>query len=436
MLWLTLRQFKSENAETRRRAVERLGKSTDRKAVKALVDALIDRDPQVRQTAATALTQREDADAIEQLGSVLGHPIKDPYMTEWRRAAAAVLAGMAGVPIRTFAKSLHVAHGAGSAQDALDAIPDARAVQLCLAVLQMPEDREFLFWARLAAAEKLSKLGPPGLEPLLIALNDENTQVREQAAEALRQLADPRASAALQRMVNDTNPRVRLLAREAEMETLISELGRRDTAGPNPALKKIRNQGELATRHLLKALDSDDVPTVLDVISLLQDIGATQAIRKLQALSDSRSEEVAQASLTALEVLSKKDATRSAISLLMDLCIRNDILFPQEVLAEAKEKLNEGGDEGSDALAKLILELLDNRSPKITWALALAQDANPTTELLAAVHSVISAEPLEVGTQGRFTPEIIGFGRIGWTDGTHDRITERAQEALRRLKTD
>lgn len=435
MLWLTLKQFRSKDAETRRRAVEKLAKSTNRKAVKALVNALMDDDPEVRQAAAIVLIKREDADAIEQLGSVLGHPIKDPYMTEWRRAAAAVLASMKStLAIPTFAKSLHIAHGADSAQDALDAIPDARAIELCCAVLQMSEDREFLNWGRLAAAEKLSKLGPAALEPLLVALNDENTQVREQAATALQQIADPRASAALRRMVNDVNPRVRLLARDAEMETLIAKLGRRDTPGPNPALSEIRDKGGLAARYLLSALDSDDVPTVLDVISLLQDIGATQAIRKLQALSDSQSEEVARASRTALQVLSKKDTTRAAISLLVDLCSRNDILFPEEVLSEVKDKLKTAGDEGSQVLAKLILELLDNRSSKITWALAVAQDAIPTAELLAAVQSVVSAEPFKVETQGRFTPEIIGDGQIGWTDGTHERIMKRAYEALKGLQ--
>jgi len=98
-------------------------------------------------------------------------------------------------------------------------------------------------------------------------------------------------------------------SQNAEIEALISELGRRDILlGPNPALVKLKEKGSIAVPHLLKVLDSNDVPAVVDAINVLKDMDAKQAIPKLTILSKSQWAEVHQAALTALATLDKKSS--------------------------------------------------------------------------------------------------------------------------------
>jgi hypothetical protein len=99
------------------------------------------------------------------------------------------------------------------------------------------------------------------------------------------------------------------------METLISELGRRDILfGPNPALNKLKEKGAVAIPYLLSVLDDNNAPAVVDAINVLKDMDARQAIPKLTVLAKSRWAEVQQAALTALATLDK----RSTVSLQFD----------------------------------------------------------------------------------------------------------------------
>jgi hypothetical protein len=59
-LWWTLRQLKSSNPEVRRRAVQNLGERRETPAVKALVNTLYDKDPQVREEAVETLRKLGD----------------------------------------------------------------------------------------------------------------------------------------------------------------------------------------------------------------------------------------------------------------------------------------------------------------------------------------------------------------------------------------
>lgn len=67
MLWWTLRQLKSKNPETRKRAVKKLGKSGNAKAVEPLIDALKDNDHYGSEDAATILGKISDGRAVEPL---------------------------------------------------------------------------------------------------------------------------------------------------------------------------------------------------------------------------------------------------------------------------------------------------------------------------------------------------------------------------------
>lgn len=115
--------------------------------------------------------------------------------------------------------------------------------------------------------------------------------------------------------------------------------------------------------------------------------------------------------------------------------IRGEILLtPGSFPHEAVASLNKKGISGSNALAALILELLECRNPGIVWALAVAQKVLASPDLIASVRSVISASGLRYAYPGRFPPEIQGLGKIGWTDQTEARIKKVANNTLQVLE--
>jgi hypothetical protein len=95
------------------------------------------------------------------------------------------------------------------------------------------------------------------------------------------------------------------------------------------------------------------------------------------------------------------------------------------------EELNEEGKSGSRALVALIGDLLACRSREITYALRVAEHVNPTPELIDVVSAVANASGLTaVPDRSPFTPEIVGGGQVGWTDGTHRLVVDLAQDLL------
>ena len=123
------------------------------------------------------------------------------------------------------------------------------------------------------------------------------------------------------------------------------------------------------------------------------------------------------------------------VKTLFALCTELGILFPDQHVNQAVEELRREGESGSRALAVLIRELMDCRSPKITYVLAAAGQATTTPELLDAVRAVAEASELtEAPANPRFTPEIIGGGRAGWTSGTYRAVVAKALQAEELLK--
>lgn len=142
MLWWTLRQLKSKSAPTRLRALVKLGRTADVRALDLLAAALGDTDVAVRHAAAQALKPFGVA-AVPPLVAALGD------RNESVRATAAEALGM---------------------------IADRRAVGPLFAHLDTP-----------AACEALVRFGSEAVEPLLVAL----AQEEEQRAPACRATAGP-----------------------------------------------------------------------------------------------------------------------------------------------------------------------------------------------------------------------------------------------------
>lgn len=119
---------------------------------------------------------------------------------------------------------------------------------------------------------------------------------------------------------------------------------------------------------------------------------------------------------------------------LEEYCTRIDLLDPDEHLDRALGELRSTAAEGSRAVAGLIRELLECRSPKLGGVLYVAQKLQPTPELLDAVRAVIAAPSLaSQPPRAGFDPDIAGGGKIGWDDGRAAGIKTVAEKALREL---
>jgi hypothetical protein len=70
MLWWTLRQLKSEDANTRQKAAEKLGDSRERRAIEPLLRTLADENHDVRRATVYALGKIGDTRAIEPLSVI------------------------------------------------------------------------------------------------------------------------------------------------------------------------------------------------------------------------------------------------------------------------------------------------------------------------------------------------------------------------------
>jgi len=217
----------------------------DATVVKSVVQALKNRDEDVRMGAAKALVEIGDATAVEPLIQAL----KDEDVSvRWYAAEALGEIGDAravepliqalkdkGVSVRRYAA------------EALGKIGDARAVEPLIQALK-DEDASVRYYA----AEALGNIGDArAVEPLVQALKDEASFVRSNAAEALGKIGDARAVEPLIQALKDEDWLVRSRAANAlgeirdarAVEPLIRALGDEDSnvrSGAKLALKKIR----------------------------------------------------------------------------------------------------------------------------------------------------------------------------------------------------
>jgi HEAT repeat protein len=151
--------LKDSDPGVRRAVVRVLGKINDARVVEPLIDALKDPDAGVRGSAAFTLGNIRDPRAVEPL--MAGLKDSDPYFR-------------------------------GSAAVALGKIKDSRAVEPLIAALKDPDAG-----AREGAVEALGEIGEPATGPLITALKDTDPHLRQNAARALGHVKSPGAASAL-----------------------------------------------------------------------------------------------------------------------------------------------------------------------------------------------------------------------------------------------
>jgi HEAT repeat protein len=256
MLWWTLQQLKSSNADVRVNSARSLGSTKQKKAVPSLIKSLQDENQQVRLA------------AIEALGAI-GHPASaDPLISALVNAPKTAKSG--------------VAAECQSIAEALAFIGSAATKPLTLALSS--EDRDARRWA--ACALGMIK-DPQAVDPLIQALEDSRSEVRKAAALALGQIGDGRALKALIKALTSRDLETRRAAAEA-----LGYIGSEEGAG-----------------SLMKAVADPGEPVQLAAIRSLAKIGGLPAASCLRSAVYGTRKSVSEAAEAALKSIQFSPAT-------------------------------------------------------------------------------------------------------------------------------
>jgi hypothetical protein len=126
--------------------------------------------------------------------------------------------------------------------------------------------------------------------------------------------------------------------------------------------------------------------------------------------------------------------TVEGMQILEELVKGKGILYEGEYVERAVEALDPEGPGGSRKVAALIQDLMANRSPKLLVVLDVAKELEPTQELLDAILELKGAKELApMPDNVKFTPEIVGEGKVGWTSGTAGDIRRKTVVVLEKL---
>jgi hypothetical protein len=129
-----------------------------------------------------------------------------------------------------------------------------------------------------------------------------------------------------------------------------------------------------------------------------------------------------------------KEKTVNGIQILEELVTGRGILFESDYVQRAVEALDKEGAEGSRKVAGLIQDLFVCRSPKLKSVLDVAGELEPTQELIQAVLELKNAKELApVPVDYKYTAEIVGDNKVGWTSGTAHNIRQKSIKVLEKL---
>jgi HEAT repeat protein len=189
MLWWTLRQLKSSSVGTRKRAVEKLGKSGKPEVVKLLVSAIKDPEFEVRLKGMSALWNIGKVAARKDVTALVDQLVTAARDSNWQvRENAARALGDAGDnrAVETLITLLQDSEGEvrKNAAWSLGEIGDSRAAEPCIAMLNDSDPK-----VRSAAAETLGKIGDgSAVKPLIAAHKEGHPYVVKDAERALKSI--------------------------------------------------------------------------------------------------------------------------------------------------------------------------------------------------------------------------------------------------------
>jgi HEAT repeat protein len=405
MLWLTQHQLKSKNVETRRKALEELGRSPPPRALPALRAALDDEDAEVRRLAAAALGRMDDERKLDSLLVAL-----NDRNAEVVKAAIVGLKNTTGERVLTaLAPLIHHSDAGVRGQAALNLEaqgwhPSRREEEIWLLVAKGKFGRAAAYGSEaipaleavvlsgpyslcMGAVQALADIDDPRvMRPLLNALRSDDAAVCVAAVDALARMGGSKVIEPITNMLHHRNGQVRLAAVEA-----------------------FANLGKAAPAEPLRGLLADPVWDVrrmaAEILGRLRDPGAVESLTK--ALTDSDAD-VREASAMALGNLGDRRAIGPLVMTLKDSAsgvrriaaaalarIDEDWSISTEAQA-AVEKLRPALNDSDPDVRYFVGQLLhDLGATKPESAPAAAAPASPSPARFAAEPDDVSWSSLE-----------------------------------------
>lgn len=268
-----VQELGSPDYKRKAKAFNQLVTKKRRRALKPLIKALQDVNPDVRKGVVEALGQIGDSAAVEPLIETL----KDPSVSVRREAITALLKlGDLRATSHLIPLLEHEDHSIRwRAAEAIGALKDVQAVNPLIEHLQ-DMDRN----VRVKVAQALGLLGDAkAVEPLSRALGDMDADVRRCAAEALGHISDVRAVAPLCEALKDAESGVRWRAAEA--------LGKLSDVRALAPLRNVLHDPNLEVRQKgVKAIGEIDHAEAVDLlVEALRDTDGTVRHEAAMALA-------------------------------------------------------------------------------------------------------------------------------------------------------
>ena len=254
MLWWTLRQLKSSNAQKRAETAARLGTSGEKGALPALIEALDDENAEVRVAVIQALRVLHDAAAAEPLARSLEKIAARPGQKT-----------------------------AGAERGEYEALAGA-----------------------------LGSLGPDAVNPLIRLLDSGDRETRRWAVYGLGLTHDARAADSLIKHLSDPRSEVRKAAALAlgtlggakALAALVRAVSNRDQETRHAAVLSLGALGgDAALESLTVVAEDPNEPVQLAVVEALLRIGGLRAGSCIRSLVDGGRKNVREAALAALQSL-------------------------------------------------------------------------------------------------------------------------------------
>jgi HEAT repeat protein/energy-coupling factor transporter ATP-binding protein EcfA2 len=283
------------------RSVDKPDRALEHQVTAALAESLRQGATSAHKQAAVDLARIAGDEVVEALGGLLqgdDRTVKEGAVQileeiESRKAAQALVASLGDKMIASQVTKALVAIAEPAVKPLIRALRDQDSEVRQRAVWALVQLRELAVeplisalqdkdsWVRQKAVEALERIGEPAVKPLIGALQDKDSRVRRRAAEALEKIGDARAVGSLIGALRDEHNGVRWSAAEA--------LGKIGEPAVEPLIEALRDKDSRVRQKVAEALGGiADARAVGPLIGALRDKDSWVRRRAAEALEKIR----------------------------------------------------------------------------------------------------------------------------------------------------